>query len=201
MKKVKKGMYGYIRYEKWKRLLVTVILFAIPLTAYAAAYLITKTNQNIITVIAMVGCLPACRALVNMIMMWMQKPMKESLYKEIDAHRGDLEVTYETYLTTYDKSVFVESFAVCGNKVIGYTTHMDGSTQFIEDHVRGILKQNGYKVEVKVYKELKPYLERMDYLNAHKQELEQNIPFTPDERYPDLSRDQLIKHTILAISL
>lgn len=201
MKKVKKGMYGYIRYEKWKRLLVTVILFAIPLTAYAAAYLITKTNKNIITIIAMVGCLPACRALVNMIMMWLQKPMKESLYKEIDAHRGNLEVTYETYLTTYDKSVFVESFAVCGNKVIGYTTHMDGSTQFIEDHVRGILKQNGYKVEVKVYKELKPYLERMDYLNEHKQELEQNIPFTPDERYPDLSRDQLIKHTILAISL
>lgn len=194
-------MYGYIRYEKWKRLLVTVILFAIPLTAYAAAYLITKTNKNIITIIAMVGCLPACRALVNMIMMWLQKPMKESLYKEIDAHRGNLEVTYETYLTTYDKSVFVESFAVCGNKVIGYTTHMDGSTQFIEDHVRGILKQNGYKVEVKVYKELKPYLERMDYLNEHKQELEQNIPFTPDERYPDLSRDQLIKHTILAISL
>ena len=101
----------------------------------------------------MVGCLPACRALVNMIMMWMQKPMDEKVYKKIREHEGELEVTYETYLTTYEKSVFVESFAICGNKVIGYTSHMDGSTQFIEDHVRGILKQNGYKVEVKVFKD------------------------------------------------
>ena len=215
MKKVNKGDYGYIRYEKKKRLLITVALFLIPLAAFLAAFLITGTKKNIITVIAMVGCLPACRALVNMIMMWMQKPMDKKVYKKIREHEGNLEVTYETYLTTYEKSVFVESFAICGNKVIGYTSHMDGSTQFIEDHVRGILKQNGYKVEVKVFKELKTYLERMDYLNAHKQELEQNmsirneiraameqnISFKPDERYPDLSRDQLIKHTILAISL
>ena len=146
MKKVKKGDYGYIRYEKKKRLLTTVVLFLIPLAAFLAAFLITGTKKNIITVIAMVGCLPACRALVNMIMMWLQKPMDAKVYKKIQAHEGELEVTYETYLTTYEKSVFVESFAVCGNKVIGYTSHMDGSTQFIEDHVRGILKQNGYKV-------------------------------------------------------
>ena len=169
MKKVNKGDYGYIRYEKKKRLLITVALFLIPLAAFLAAFLITGTKKNIITVIAMVGCLPACRALVNMIMMWMQKPMDEKVYKKIREHEGELEVTYETYLTTYEKSVFVESFAICGNKVIGYTSHMDGSTQFIEDHVRGILKQNGYKVEVKVFKEMKTYLERMDYLNAHKQ--------------------------------
>ena len=117
MKKVKKGDYGYIRYEKKKRLLTTVVLFLIPLAAFLAAFLITGTKKNIITVIAMVGCLPACRALVNMIMMWLQKPMDAKVYKKIQAHEGELEVTYETYLTTYEKSVFVESFAVCGNKV------------------------------------------------------------------------------------
>ena len=113
MKKVKKGDYGYIRYEKKKRLLTTVVLFLIPLAAFLAAFLITGTKKNIITVIAMVGCLPACRALVNMIMMWLQKPMDAKVYKKIQAHEGELEVTYETYLTTYEKSVFVESFAVC----------------------------------------------------------------------------------------
>ena len=88
--------------------------------------------------------------------MWMQKPMDKKVYKKIREHEGNLEVTYETYLTTYEKK------CICGKlcnlseiKVIGYTSHMDGSTQFIEDHVRGILKQNGYKVEVKVFKELK----------------------------------------------
>lgn len=80
---------------------------------------------------------------------------------------GELEVTYETYLTTYEKVYLWKALQSAEIKVIGYTSHMDGSTQFIEDHVRGILKQNGYKVEVKVFKELKTYLERMDYLNAH----------------------------------
>lgn len=103
MKKVKKGDYGYIRYEKKKRLLITVALFLIPLAAFLAAFLITGTKKNIITVIAMVGCLPACRALVNMIMMWMQKPMDKKVYKKIREHEGNLEVTYETYLTTYEK--------------------------------------------------------------------------------------------------
>ena len=184
-------------------LFLTHMLFL--LTAVRLLILIPSSIFSVISDMSFlrfqIFCLPACRALVNMIMMWMQKPMDKKVYKKIREHEGELEVTYETYLTTYEKSVFVESFAICGNKVIGYTSHMDGSTQFIEDHVRGILKQNGYKVEVKVFKELKTYLERMDYLNAHKQELEQNISFKPDERYPDLSRAQLIKHTILAISL
>ena len=107
----------------------------------------------------------------------------------------------ETYLTTYGKK------CICG-KLCNLRKQGDRLYQpygrihtVYRRSCAGILKQNGYKVEVKVFKELKTYLERMDYLNAHKQELEQNISFKPDERYPDLSRDQLIKHTILAISL
>ena len=48
MKKVNKGDYGYIRYEKKKRLLITVALFLIPLAAFLAAFLITGTKKNII---------------------------------------------------------------------------------------------------------------------------------------------------------
>ena len=46
MKKVNKGDYGYIRYEKKKRLLITVALFLIPLAAFLAAFLITGTKKN-----------------------------------------------------------------------------------------------------------------------------------------------------------
>lgn len=45
MKKVNKGDYGYIRYEKKKRLLITVALFLIPLAAFLAAFLITGTKK------------------------------------------------------------------------------------------------------------------------------------------------------------
>lgn len=199
--KAKKGDFGYIHREKIKRLLTTLILFAIPLAAFVGGVLVTKTKNNIITVIALVGCLPACRSLVSTIMMWMQKPMDSASYEKIRSHAGNLVMAYEMYLTTYEKSTFVESFAVCGNKVVGYSSRIEGSPQFVEQHVKKILKQNGYKTDVKVMTELKPYLERLDYLNEHQEELEKDIVFEPDSRYPDLSRAELIKHIILAISL
>lgn len=200
-KKIRKGDFGYIQHEKIRRFLVTLLLFAIPMAAFLGAYLITGTKKNIITVIAMVGCLPACKSLVGFIVMFLQKSMDGSSYRKIKEHAKDLVMSYEMYLTTYEKSTFVESFAICGNKVIGYSSRIDGSPQFVEQHVKKILKQNGYKVDVKVMTELKPYLERLDYLNAHKEELVKDIIFTPDERYPELSREELIKHIILAISL
>lgn len=200
-KKTKKGDYGYIRSEKIRRLLITVALFVIPLAAFAGGVIVTGTKKNLITVIAMVGCLPACKSMVGLIMMWMQKSMDAKVYEQIKEHAKDLVMSYEMYLTSYEKSVFVESFAVCGNKVAGYSSHISGSPQFVEQHVRKILKQNGYKTEVKVLTDLKTYLERLDYLNAHRQDLEKDIVFEPDERYPDLTRAELIKHIILAISL
>ena len=48
---------------------------------------------------------------------------------------------------------------------------------------------------------LDPFLERLDSMNAHKESLEEGIKFRPDEKYPELSRNELIKHTILAICL
>ncbi len=199
--KVRKGDYGYVKAERKKRLLTTIILFLIPILAYIGGVIVTETNKNIITIIALVGCLPACKSMVGLIMIFLVKPMELAHYEKIAQHAGDLVISYEMFLTTYEKNTDVECFAICGNKVIGFSSKIKGSTQFIEDHVRKILRQNGYKTEVKVLTELKPFLERLDYLNQHKEELTKDIVFEPDERYPDLSREELMKHTILAISL
>lgn len=200
-KKIKKGDYGYIHSEKIRRLLITAGLFFLPICAYIGGILVTDTKKNIITVIAMVGLLPACKSMVGLIMMMMQKSMKEEDYRKVKQHACDLVAAYELYLTSYEKSEFVDCFVVCGNKVVGYSSRLKGSPQFVEQHVRKILKQNGYKTEVKVMTDLNHYLERLDYLNGHQQELRRDIVFEPDERYPDLSREELIKHVILAIAL
>lgn len=200
-KKIQKGDYGYIHSEKIKRSFRTLGLFAIPMFGFIGAFLLLKTTKNIFTVIALVGCLPACRSMVNTIMMLLQKPMEEEHYKQISEHAGDLLMAYEMYLTTYEKSDFVEAFAVCGNHVEGFSSRIKGSPQHVEEHVRKILKNNGYKVNVKVYTNMKQYLERLDYLNSRKEELESNISFKPDDRYPGLERNELLRHVILNISL
>lgn len=199
--KVKKGDFGYFAYEKKKRILVTVLLFAVPLAIFFSGWIYNGTRNNVLTVIATVGCIPACKSAVGMVMMLMRKSMDRELYQKIAAHAGALTMSYEMYITFYEKNAYVDAFAICGNEVVGYTSDPSVDIGFITENVQKIIRKNGYKVNVKILKDLRPYLERLDSMNEHKEALEENVKFRKDEKYPDLSRPELIRQTILAISL
>ena len=47
----------------------------------------------------------------------------------------------------------------------------------------------------------KHYEERIRLLAADPEKYRSSISFTPDENYPDLSREELMLHTIMAISV
>ena len=170
--KIRKGDYGYIRREKKKRLLVTLGLFVLPAIVFIVGLVLADGNKNnIFTVVAVVGCLPGCRAAVGFIMMVMQKPVDKAVYEEI----------------------------AC------YTTRAKDQKQ-IEDcttYLNKIIRANGYKCHVKIFDREKAFLERLDSLNRNYDELEKSASenFKPDERYPDLSRTELVKHTMLALAL
>ena len=60
----------------------------------------------------------------------------------------------------------------------------------------------GYKVDVKILGELRPFLERLDcYERNIKESLEEGLRFTPDPRYPDFTRDEMVKHVILNLCI
>ena len=86
-KKIKKGDFGYVKVERKKRLITTIILFLIPILAYIGGVIVTETNQNIITIVAIVGCLPACKSLVGLIMIFLVKPMDQTHYEKIVQHK------------------------------------------------------------------------------------------------------------------
>ena len=88
-----------------------------------------------------------------------------------------------------------------GNTVVGYSSDPKIDVTFMERECQKILRGNSFKATVKIFTRLDPFLERLDSMNAHKESLEEGIKFRPDEKYPELSRNELIKHTILAICL
>lgn len=200
-KSAKKGQFGYIAAEKKRKLIITAILFAVPLLIFFTAFLYFKTRLTIWTVVAVVGCLPACKMMVNLIMLFRSPSMEKSVYEQIQEHCGDLVMSYEMYMTFYEKSAFIDAFAICGNLVVGYSSDPKIDVAFMENEAQKILKGNGYRATVKIFKDLKPFLERLDSMNEHRVSLEEGIKFRPDERYPELSRNELIRHTILAICL
>lgn len=204
MKKQKwtpKGKFGYFASEKKKRILTTAILFAVPLFIFFTSWIYFKTRMTVWTVVAVVGCLPACKAMVGLIMILRCRPLDGEIYEKIHDHQGKLDMAYEMYMTFYEKSAYIDAVAVCGNTVAAYSSDPKIDAAFMEQNAQKIIRKNGYKVTVKIFTDLKPFTERLDSMNEHKESLEEGIRFTPDERYPDLSRNELIIHTILAICL
>lgn len=197
-----KGEYGYFKAEKKRRFFITLAMLGVPLFIFFTAWIYFKSRQTIWTVMATVGCLPGCKSLVGLIMICLRKPMDETLYKEIRAHQGELTMSYEMYMTFYEKSAVIDAFAICGNTVVGYSkADPKIDADFMASEAQKIVRKNGYKADIKILTELKPFLERLDSMNKNKESLESGIKFIPDERYPELDRNGLIKHTILAICL
>lgn len=200
-KPARKGQRGYIAAEKKRMLIITAILFAVPLLIFFTALIYFRTRMTIWTVVTVVGCLPACKMMVNLIMLFRCPPVDKEISRQIQEHSGDLVMSYEMYMTFYEKSAFIDAFAICGNQVVGYSSDPKIDIGFMETEAQKVLKGNGYRTNIKIFKELKPFLERLDSMNAHRASLEEGIRFRPDERYPELSRNELIRHTILAICL
>ena len=193
--KIRKGDYGYIRREKKKRLLVTLGLFVLPAIVFIVGLVLADGNKsNIFTVVA-----------VGFIMMVMQKPVDKAVYDAIEAKKGKLLMGYEMYITQEKSSLMIEAAAFCGEEIACYTTRAKDQKQ-IEDcttYLNKIIRANGYKCHVKIFDREKAFLERLDSLNRNYDELEKSASenFKPDERYPDLSRTELVKHTMLALAL
>ena len=200
-KRIPKGEWGYFKSEKKRRMIITAVLFAVPLFIFFTSWIYFKTRMTIWTVVAVVGCLPACKSAVSLIMILKCRPLDETLYKKIREHQDRLDMAYEMYMTFYEKKAVIDAIAVCGNTVVGYTSDSSADTEYMAAEAQKLIRKNGYKVDVKILKELRPFLERLDSMNAHKDSLEEGIKFTPDEKYPDLSRNELIRQTILAICL
>ncbi len=202
MKKVKKGTAGYIRYEKKRRFLITAAMFALPLGLYVIGFTVTKSRLNWLTFIAILGCLPACKSLVSLILILMQKPVAEELLSQAKQAAGDLVSANELVFTAYEHNTPVNALIVCGDQVVCYTPDQKTDIAYIEKHISRILTVNGFpSAQVKVFKDLKPYLQRVGHIRENQEKYRDGIKFSPDERYPELSREELILHTLFAISL
>jgi hypothetical protein len=202
MKKVKKGSYGYIKYQKIRTLLITFILFLIPLVIYATGYIQTKTRLNLFTVVAILGCLPACKSMVSLIMIMMQKSVPQDVYEAASKAAQGLVSGYEFVFTAYEHTTPVNALIICGDQIVCYTPDEKADPAYLEKHLSRILTVNGFpSVQPKVMKDFKKYLQRVKEIGSRPEHYREGIEFTPDERYPELSREELIFHTLLAISL
>ena len=198
MKKAAKGNYGYTLSHRKSQILKMLLYIALALAIFLLGWITTKKTANLLSVVAICGALPISKEMVGVIMSFKRKPLDKNLYEQISERAGDLEQIYELVFTTQEKSYVVEAAIIEGKDVICYTIDPKCDVLALQKHLQRMLDANGYKENVKVFKDLKKFLDRVSDLERREKV---EIPYTPHSTYPDLNRDQLIKHTLLALSI
>lgn len=160
-----KGTRGYLNTQKKYEIMRTVLYFAISLSLFIAGYFATGERVNLLTVVAILGCLPASKSAVGMIMFLRYKSCKEEHTEVIDRYVSDLCNAYDMVFTSYDKNYIIAHIVVKGNTICGFTEDKDFQEQAFYKHITTILKAENYRdTSFKVFSELKKYTERLEQL-------------------------------------
>ena len=165
-----KNIYGYIDSQKKYEIIRTLVYFGISLSLFIAGYIATKSKTNLLTIVAVLGCLPASKSLVSMIMFLRQHSCSKIVYDAVNELGQGLEQLYDLVFTT-EKVTFVVAHAAYGAKCLVLYAEKRVDTNALETHVQEYMKRAGISgVNVKVYTDLKKYTERLGQLNALERE-------------------------------
>lgn len=161
-----KGTYKYIDTQKKYEIARTIIYFGLSLSIFAMGYITTKTRVNLLTIVAVLGFLPASKSLVEMILYLKFKSCSEENAKIINERVGDLCNGFDFVFTSYNKNFTVSHITVVGNTICGFTEDSKFEEQAFYKHITDILKLDNYKdTSIKIFSDINKYSERLKALN------------------------------------
>ena len=161
--KIKKGDYGYLMHQRKIEILKTIVLFAISIAIYAAGYISAGSRENLFTVVAVLGMLPASKSAVSMIMFLRFQTGSREVFEKVSGIIGNIPVFYDSVITTTQKSYPLNVFFCYAGNLCGYTEKPDTDTKTVEKHIKEMLRNNQMSdVTIKLYTDLNAYLARIE---------------------------------------
>ena len=177
MNTVVKGQYRYLPLQFRKELIKTIAMFAISIAILVIGMITTMqrnpgitwadSKNNILTVAAVLGLLPACHSLISTIMFVKGKKYTcpEKLHQSICELQKEQAVPvfcYDLYFTSYDKTYPVYVMAATENELLGLLADK-ADVNKAQEHIKEALQKDGQKyVTVKLYQEQEKFLERIE---------------------------------------
>lgn len=163
-----KGTKNYLNSQKKYEIVRTIIYFGISLSLYIAGYVTTKSNLNLLTVVAVLGCLPGCKSLVGMIMFLRFHSLSQDIAEDVEKHSEGLWCLYDMIFTTYDKNFIIGHMVLRGNAVIGYACHQKKFEEAVLiKHLTETLALDGVSgITFKFFEDKEKYIQRMEQLKT-----------------------------------
>lgn len=165
MKKIKKGCPGYLDYKKKSQIIRTIIYFGLCIAIFLLGYLQTGSEENLMTVVAVVGILPSSKSLVDVIMRIPHHSINEKIARDIAEKSEHLTVIYDLIITSTEKVMPISCIVISDNKIFGYTDNQKTDLAHASMNVKKMLATHNYDVTVKIMNEYKPFITRVEGLN------------------------------------
>lgn len=178
MKSIQKGTFGYLKRKRIYVLIRTAIYFGISLSLFLAGIIATGSRKNLLTIVAVLGCLPACKSLVELIMYLKASGCSDSAKERLERAAGSLSCMYDMYFTSYKANFAISHMTVDNKTICGYTEDPKCRAHDCEEHLGVMLKQAGYKdLTIKIFTDLDKYCERLNQLSSleHKNDRNREI--------------------------
>lgn len=192
MKKIEKGTPGYLNNKKRAEIIRTAIYFGIVIAILALGYCQTGTRQNMLTVVAVLGCLPSSKALVGVITRFPYASIDQKKAEEIAAVTDHLTVCYDMIITSRDKIMPVDCIVISARHVYGYTHYEKVDPDDLTKQIRSTLADNGYTdLTVKVLKQYNAFTARVEGLNR----------IAAVEKQDTKEKEETIRRLILTLSM
>lgn len=163
--KNEKGQYGYLKRQMKRELIKTFILFGLSLSLYFAGRITTGTNKNLLTIVAVLGFLPASQFAVRSIMFMRAKGCSEAVFHKVEKISEGLASRFDLYLTSYKVNFQISHVVMKNKNLIGYTEDVNFDENACYEHLKTMFMKNGMKdITVKIFTDLDKYLERVESL-------------------------------------
>lgn len=164
---VARGEKKYIDSQKGYEIVRTLLYFAVSGSLFAAGWIQTGERINLLTVVAVLGCLPASKSAVSAIMFLRFKSCSPEAAAKIEEHSQGLCCLYDMVFTSYKRNFRVSHMTVRGGTVCGYAEDIKFDANGFHQHIGPILEMDGHKgVTVKIFTDLSKYTERLEQMKA-----------------------------------
>lgn len=190
--KITKGNPGYITKRKKSVMIKTILEFGIVIALLVLGIIETKSRMNALTIVAILGCLPASKALVEVIMIFPHCSVAPDVASVIQKKTPELTVAYDLVLTSEKHIMPIDCVVISDNTLCGYTSNPKTDTAFAAKHMKQILNANQFShVSVKIFDNYTAFITRAEGMN--------NIAAV--EKKDTKQKEAAIRQLILNISL
>ncbi len=157
-KRFPKGSFGYLKWQRKWGTLRTILLYLLSVAVYGLGIWSTGSNRNLLTVVAVLGLLPASKSTVNTVMFFRYHGLTEDVRAKLLPLAGNCTVLEDLVFTSQQKDFPVGFLALGENRAVAFASDGKMDCSACEGHLSKMLSQDGLiGYEVRAFTELTAY--------------------------------------------